>query len=127
MKRVYALIAATMMLLPISAMADVAIAGAGNITCSKLGNDLSNPAINRTTLLPVYISWLQGYFSGQNAQLLLTQHEYRDVTLSVEDLERMLFAYCNGHPLASIFDAAINIYSTLSLKQTTPPNASSHR
>lgn len=127
MKRVYALIVAVMMVLPIPAMADFATMGMGNTTCSKLGNDLSNPAIEGAILEVAMMSWVQGYMSGRNVEITAA-HQYRDMAaISVEDLKRRLFAYCNDHPFAQIIEAATNLYFSLPLKQFTPPNAASHR
>ena len=125
MKPVYVLIVAAMMLVPIPAMADMAVMGIGTETCSQLGNDLSNPAKNGVE--PMLMSWVQGYLSQANVQALHERHEYRDMAaMSIDEQKRKLFAYCNEHPFAPIADAAANLYLSLPLKPFTP-SAASHR
>jgi hypothetical protein len=128
MKPVYALIVAAMMLVPIPVMADVATMGFGNVTCSKLGNDLSNPTMDGSTIELIMMTWVQGYISGMNVQTLRLRKEYRDMAaFSTDEPKRMVLAYCNTHPFAEIAEAAVNLYTSLPLKQFTPPNAASHR
>lgn len=128
MKRVYALIVAVMMLVPIPVMAETAIMGYGVTTCSKLGNDLSNPTMEGSTIELFVMTWVQGYVSGMNAQTLRLQSQYRDMAaFSTDEAKRILFAYCNNHPFASVADTAVNLYLSLPLKPFTPPNAASHR
>ena len=98
--------------------ADFYYAGVGAISCAKIAQDYQQ---NPTEIGKVMMTWAQGFMSGANAAL--GKDQYRDLAaMTLEAQEASLRSYCDEHPMAEFYKAAMDLYFKLPLKKYTPPS-----
>jgi hypothetical protein len=108
---------------PTSSRADYYYAGVGATSCGKLIQDYKQ---NPTTVEGAMMNWSQGFLSVVNASEMLHARQYRDMQgITIEAQEESLRNYCDEHPMAEFWKAAIDLYKKLPLKKYTPPASTS--
>jgi len=96
--------------------ADFYYAGVGAISCAKIAQDYQQ---NPTEIGKVMMTWAQGFMSGANAAL--GKDQYRDLAaITIEAQEASLRSYCDEHPMAEFWKAAMGLYFKFPLKKYTP-------
>jgi hypothetical protein len=96
--------------------ADFYYAGVGAISCAKIAQDYQQ---NPTEIGKVMMTWAQGFMSGANAAL--GKDQYRDLAaMTIEAQEAGLRSYCDEHPIAEFWKAAMDLYFKFPLKKYTP-------
>jgi hypothetical protein len=87
------------------------IAGAGATTCGEFGEYYRN---NPTTTMASYLSWAQGFMSGQNiARSVLKRQTHNLGGLSISEQAAKLRAFCNQKPLAEFGTAVEALFDEL--------------
>ena len=86
------------------------LSGPGAQTCGEFAFDLR---VNRNTE-NTYFDWAEGFISGMNWTDVMNGHTAKDImALSVADQKQVIRNYCNEHPLASYWEAVIDLYNRL--------------
>lgn len=92
---------------------DMAAMGWGSSsTCAEFANMYrGNPQEH-------FFNWAQGFMSGLNfAAIGRTGMSMNMGSMSTDQQERAIRAYCNEHPLANYIDAVLDLYSRFSLNK----------
>jgi hypothetical protein len=104
--------------------ADYYYAGIGAISCGKLIQDYRQ---NPTQVDGLMLTWAQGFMSAVNANEMLNHGTYRDLqAMAIEAQQESLRSYCDKHPMADFWNAALDLLPKLPLKKWTPPTSTSH-
>jgi hypothetical protein len=62
-----------------------------------------------------YFDWAEGFMSGMNWIDVKHDRTSKDImSLSTADQKQLIRNYCNEHPLASFWEAVIDVYNRLS-------------
>jgi hypothetical protein len=120
MKLMCGALALGMLIQPTSSRAaDYAYAGIGAISCGEIAKGYRQ---NPTQIENMMMTWAQGFMSGANMGLTVTEGQYRDLAaMTIEAQEASLRNYCDEHPMAEFLKAAVDLYLKLPLKKYTPP------
>ena len=92
--------------------------GAGTSTCAFFGQQFKeNPQAKAVE----YMSWAQGFMTGENALMIATNGLSRDLSAhgGLNGQAVFLQDYCDAHPLLLWFDAVSTLYSQLPLNKPT--------
>jgi hypothetical protein len=106
------LVVAILMLLPIQfAKAQTTFSGAGSFSCGAFEQMYHKaPAAAENA----YFHWAQGFMSGINITTLAIHSPSRDLSsMSIQNQRNILLRYCDGHPRAYFYQAAMNLYKQL--------------
>jgi hypothetical protein len=97
-----------------NSFADAVTVGLGSHTCAQFADQYrGNQAFD-----VAYNQWAEGFMSGWNLALMDSQHVYRDLNAKTYEVQAVfLHQYCDNHPLAFFFQAAIALFATLPLKR----------
>jgi hypothetical protein len=98
-----------------------AAAGPGIFSCTEYANIYrGDPKFAENH----WFAWAQGFMSGLNfAAIGQTGISMNLNSMSIDQQQRALRAYCNDHPLANYIDAVLDLYNRLSLnKPIQKPN-----
>jgi hypothetical protein len=116
-------LALALLIPPTGSRADYGYAGIGAVTCGKIAQDYQR---NPTGIDHMMLGWAQGFMSGLN-MASLQNGQYRDLAaMTIEAEEASLRNYCDEHPMAEFWKAAVDLYFKLPLKNNTPPASTSH-
>jgi hypothetical protein len=109
-------------LLPNLSFADEATvaSGIGTETCGKFAEDYRrSPA----KVEAVYFTWAQGFMTGRNVALAMSNQSTHDLHVSSTISQRAsIRSYCDAHPLNFYFIAVLDLFESLPLK-APPKNA----
>ena len=82
--------------------------GPGARTCEEFAFNLRVNLNTETT----YSDWAEGFISGMNWTDVMNGHTAKNImALSVADQKQVIRNYCNEHPLASYWEAVIDLYN----------------
>lgn len=94
--------------------------GIGSQTCAQFAEQYRG---SPQTADLAYMSWAQGFTTGFNFSLAGSKNVFRDLdTKSFETQATYLRQYCNDHPLATFFQAVVDLFSTLPFKKMPQSN-----
>jgi hypothetical protein len=91
---------------------EMALRGVGTSSCAEFANTYAKDPHNIET---IYFSWAQGYWSCQNSNLL-PNDQYRELAGSTDAQKATLRSYCDKHPLAIYWEAAVAVFFSFPLK-----------
>ncbi len=109
-----------LLIAPDAAMAEKGLAGAGAFPCAEFTDQYKE---NPRKVEGVYFTWAQGFMSGLNAGLVLSDSVTPDLhpnDFDTEDQRRHIRHYCDQRPLADYFEAVIDLYYEMREKQGLP-------
>lgn len=91
----------------------VSASGVGTATC---GQYMSTYKKSPSEADAVFLSWVDGFYSGMNIGALENSKPIRNLGQS-DERNRLLHAYCDQHPLQDVGQAAVAIYRSFPLNR----------
>jgi hypothetical protein len=61
----------------------------------------------------VYTSWAQGFMAGSNITMAAADKGYYSITVTADEIDRLLLAYCTDHPLENYMTGIQRLWGAL--------------
>jgi hypothetical protein len=93
---------------------EMALMGWGAFTCAQFANMYrDDPKFTEEH----FFNWAQGFMSGLNFATIGQGISMNLGSISTEQQQRAIRAYCNEHPLGNYLDAVLDLYNRFSLNK----------
>jgi hypothetical protein len=120
--RVFAALAILLMCSGGVAAADAPMSGRG-MGASSCREFAQRYTIEPTVFESSYFSWAQGAMTGLNLGSLKSSGTYRNLNGDVSAQQARIRRFCDQRPLASFFEAVIDLYNSLPVVEQKTPQA----